>query len=143
MMATPEKIKDEDLPVGAALVNSGMIIVSSNKLMCEYFSCNEAGINGLSICEALNCGSSTHECENCQIKSAVKRILAQNIFSDNFTVKQSPEKWFKVSGIPVNYFDKNYAALFFNGITERRRKEKSMRKKLMLDLHATLRSILI
>ena len=145
MEAAPEKtINDDfnifytvykDLPVGAVLVNSGMTIISSNRCMCGYFSHDETGIDGLSVCQILNCGSGLRKCENCIIKSTVKRSLKCHTPTETFSMELEPERWFKINGIPVKYGGKNYAALFFYDITEQKLNEKLLRAKLTLDQH--------
>ena len=145
MEAAPEKaINDDfnifytmykDLPVGAALVNGNMTIISSNRLMCGYFSHYGTGIDGLSVCRILNCRQNKNKCEKCNIKNTVCQNINGHTLAESFSIKSGTEKWFKINGIPVKYGGKNYAALFFYDITEQMLNEKSLREELALDRH--------
>lgn len=145
MEAAPEKaINDDfnifytmykDLPVGAALVNGNMTIISSNRLMCGYFSHYEIGIDGLSVCRILNCRQNKNKCEKCNIRNTVCRNINCHTPTESFSIKSGTKKWFKINGMPVKYGGKNYAALLFYDITEQKLNEKSLREELALDRH--------
>lgn len=124
----------KDLPIGAALVNNGMTVISSNKQMCRYFPCSGAGIDGFPLCKALKCSSNHPSCGRCQLKSAVECIVTESIRTEIFEMQLGTERWFRINGIPVNYAGKNYAALFFYDITEHMHKEETMRKQLSIDI---------
>ena len=125
----------KDLPVGAALVNGDMAVMSSNKRMCGYFSGGESGIDGLSVCQILSCSPDIDKCENCKVKNAVCQNINGNAMTDSFVIKLCTGKWFKINGIPVEYGGKSFAVLFFYDITEQQLNENSLRKKLTLDRH--------
>ena len=145
----------QSLPVGAAFVDSERKVFAANRKMRAYFPLLSGGQQGLPICEAVRCpqfwegnGPCGRPCENCVLLRGLETILC-----DGKPMKEArwrycrlcrgaapsrggaPRRlvrWFRVSGNPVAFFGRRYAALFFGDITEPVLRERLLREKLKL-----------
>ncbi|HCW80131.1 MAG TPA: hypothetical protein DG942_03370 [Ruminococcaceae bacterium] len=138
-----------NLPIGAVMLDFGLMIISSNRKFKEYFPCIPHGPNGLPFCKAIGClkdtGNSKSErpkkCRKCDLLKNVTCMMQNNRQMQTVEIKStllcqcSKEiKWFKIDGFPVRYAGQKCAVLFFNDITDHVQKEKQLKEKLKIDM---------
>lgn len=138
-----------NLPIGAVMLDSGLMIVSSNRKFREYFACSPHGPNGLPFCKAIGCledtGNSKPErqgkCRKCDLLKNVTCMMQNNRQMQTVEIKSTllcqcrkEIKWFKIDGFPVRYAGQKCAVLFFNDIADHVQKEKQLKEKLKIDM---------
>ncbi len=145
----------QSLPVGAAFVDSERRVFAANRKMRACFPLLSGGQQGLPVCEAVRCrrfwdgaDPAGRRCKDCVLSRALEWTLCDRKPMGETKWKHvcpgpagrscasrtgSACRWFSVSGVPVSFCGKPYAALFFGDITALVLQGEILRKKLRLD----------
>lgn len=135
--------------IGQVIINKNLEILYANQQMEDCFQTDAPVMSKQSFGDAFHCAELRYDihrcgegehCINCGVRRAVRQILlndvsVQDIIQYSFHVGyRSINKWFQLNGSQITWIDDQYAFLAFVDISEMKREEKLLKKKLTLDL---------